>query len=118
MRFHDSRIVGKITRVLLFAFSLVVLADYAEILLCGDEVEAAACCSSMPGSSGETEDQCDHCVACSVGHGHLASLSAEKDPGSHVLNSRAFSISVCDTTSDPESHEFFHPPLRPPAELS
>lgn len=95
--------------VLLVAFVLLSLSVY-DRLLCPERTQDGACGMGAADAGGDGEDECDHCLACLVSHGHLPSLAVEGDSSPQALPSIAGSTISRSLFSDPRAHEFFHPP--------
>lgn len=96
--------------LVLLALGFVVLLDFATSL-CPQETPSGVWCSSTARPCGDAENQCDHCVACSVSHGHLTSLAPESVVASRLPATNRVRASSPTTSSDLQDHEIFHPPL-------
>ena len=96
---------------LLLGLALVVCADLWHSAICpGDD---NGHCGQLSSGSQRTDDEqgCDHCVVCSVSHGHFQSVVPIAVTFIEPPSPFALALIVHTHSSDLHPQEIFHPPL-------
>jgi len=95
----------------LLGLLLICGSDLSEAFFCAGE-SGGSCCADLsdPGRA-SNESGCDHCIACSVSHGHLQSLARNAGVQTHGPESDRFVVALVTLVTEPHSNEIFHPPI-------
>ena len=95
---------------LMMALAFLATADVLQALCFSSEAEESCAVTDQERGSGNEQD-CDHCLACIVAHGHVLAIRPSTALASPIRVASPFLPTTSIEIPAPQSQEIFHPPL-------